>query len=166
MNKRKQFWIISICMVLVICFFPIPSHINKELTGTGFYPKGHKQESLVTEETIRIKGWYFQFLFWKNRFWGDIYVVSEDPEHERALLDNPTGVPFWKEDFVQGRWSTLPYYDDRINQVRFAGIIVEKGAFDEILYVSNEEDDWHIAFPAANREEAVALANKLYLPME
>ena len=166
MNMKKRFWIILICAVLVICFLPLPTRINKKMTGTGFYPKGHELETVVTEETIRIKGWYLRFLLWDNRFWGDIHVVSEDPEHDRILVDNPEGVRFRKETFCQGRLSLLPYYDGKIYDFIDFPILVENGAFDELIYISREVEDHYMAFPAIGREDAVALANRLFLPME
>lgn len=164
---KKSFWIILICTVLVVCFLPLPTRINKKMIGTGFYPEGHVLETVVTEETIRIKGWYLRFLLWDNRFWGDIHVVSEDPEHDRMLVDNPKGVRFLKENFCrQGRLSLLPYYDCKIYDFIDPPIFVENGAFDEVLYISSEVEDHYMAFPAIGRKEAVALTNRLFLPME
>ena len=165
MNKKKRFWIILIGIILVICFLPLPTRINKKMIGTGFYPKGHELESVVTEETIQIKGWYLRFLLWDNRFWGDIHVVSEDPEHNRMFAYNSGGIRFMKEKIFQGQWSPLAYYDGKIYDFVFPGRIIEDDAFDEVLYISHVSD-CHMAFPAIGREEAVALANKLHLKVE
>ena len=165
MNKKKRFWIILIGIILIICFLPLPTRINKKMTGTGFYPKGHELESVVTEETIQIKGWYLRFLLWDNRFWGDIHVVSEDPEHARILGYDHAGVQFHKVKIFQGQWSSLTYYDCKIYNHVFPGRIIEDDAFDEVLYISHV-NDCHMAFPAIGREEAVALANKLHLKVE
>ena len=165
MNKKKRFWIILIGIILIICFLPLPTRINKDMTGTGFYPKGHELESVVTEETIKIKGWYLRFLLWDNHFWGDIQVVSEDPEHDRILEYNYEGVKLQKVKFFKGQWSALTYYDCKIYNFVFPGRIIEDNAFDEVLYISHENDQ-HMAFPAVGREEAVALANKLHLKVE
>lgn len=165
MNKKKRFWIILIGIILVICFLPLPTRINKKMTGTGFYPKGHELESVVTEETIQIKGWYWRFLLWDNHFFGDIHVVSEDPEHARILKYNYEGVKLQKVKFFKGQWSSLAYYDCEIYDFIFPGRIIEDDAFDEVLYISHENDQ-HMAFPAVGREEAVALANKVHLKVE
>ena len=164
MYKKKRFWIILVSAVLAICFLPLPSRINKNMTGTGFYPKGHELESVVTEETIQIKGWYLRFLLWDNRFWGDIHVVSEDPEHDCILVDNPEGVHFF-EHLNHSNWGMLAYYDVRTYDGYFANI-VEKGSFDEVLYFSHALTDRYMAFPAIGREDAVALVNKLFIPVE
>lgn len=152
-NKKIALFItILIVIFILICIIPIRKDIDKTLDCIDFY-KG--TDNNAKKSTMTIKGIYYDFLFSKDSFLGEISVdswdLSNDDTYKLSKLDLSTGYDSLNCKH-NGEYMTL-------------GTIVADSKFNQVLICVYEEDDnsgysWHssnsrvISAPANSLKEA------------
>jgi len=165
-RRRRRGWIIalSILLILCVCFLPQPRRVDMDVQAVR-WRTGNALEG-ASPTRVRIFGTYFDFLFFDDRFDGDIMIEGVDiSRRENALTQitfDPTGY--------------LIYTDENWH-LKSTGFIVAKPGMREFmigLYDRREnnadgsgsgswsgEDGTVITYPAQTREQAVEVTRRI-----
>ena len=151
LNNKVLMGLLLLLLLAAVCLLPFPRKMN--ITQQGVLWAGDMPE-MEQITTVTISGTYWDYLLLEDKFDGSIQVGAF-PETQRQLSIAPLG---------EGQFG-LWYADEEMLMKSFGGMFLM--ADGSVMLLIHEDGQWDalhgkvITAPAATREDAVAIANKL-----